>query len=197
MNRSFWHGLIAAALLSGCTSMKVSTDFLEGEDFTRFETFQFKEADPSIAEVNPIAHRRIVAALKREMTAAGFAETDTEPDLNVTYYGKVNEQVVLETVRMGYDYGYPWRWDPGWGYGFDPWVGPRRPWPNDFSRTTTQTVTYREGTIVIDIWTAAPGELIWRGVISDFIDNDVVLGPEQINRGIERVFKDFPPGRGS
>lgn len=187
-------GCLAAALTAGCSTMRVETDYLEGEDFTIFDTFRFRETDISIADVNPIAHRRIIAGIKREMTASGFRETDSNPDLYVTYYGRLDEQVVLDTVRMGYDYGYPWRWGGHpWAWGADPWYGSRRPWGNGYSQSTTRAITYREGTLVIDVWAAQRNELLWRGVVSDTIDGELVLSADQINRGIERVFQNFPP----
>lgn len=170
-------GLIVLGLLVGCSTMKVVTDYSESADFSRFNTFQYKETDMTIADTNPLAHRRIVNAIRQEMMATGLAEVESDPDVYVTYYGKVNEQIILHPYTMGYRHGSHWRSGVG--------------------HPTTIATTYLRGTLVIDIWEAEQKELVWRGVVSDAVSENPDRNTARINRGISRVFQKFPPASAS
>ena len=169
-------GLTVLVLLVGCSTMKVVTDYSESADFSRFKTFQYKETDMTIADTNPLAHRRIVDVIKQEVIASGLTEGDSNPDVYVTYYGRVNEQIVLHHTHLGYRYGSRWR---GGG------------------RPATIATTYLRGTLVIDIWKAEQKELVWRGVVSDAVSGNPDRNTTRINRGISRVFERFPPASAS
>ena len=170
------YGLIILGLLAGCSTMKVVTDYSESVDFSRFKTFQYKETDMTIADTNPLAHRRIVSAIRQEMIASGLTEVDSDPDVYVTYYGKVNERIILHSSTMGYRHGSHWR---GGGH------------------PTTIATTYVRGTLVIDIWEAEQKELVWRGVVSDAVSGNPDRNTARINRGISSVFERFPPASAS
>ena len=168
--------LMILGLLAGCSTMQVVTDYSESADFSRFKTFQYKQTDMTIADTNPLAHRRIVNAIRQEMIASGLTEVDSDPDVYVTYYGKVNEQIVLHHTHLGYHRGSHWR-------------GGARP--------GTIATTYVRGTLVIDIWEAEQRELVWRGVVSDAVSGNPDRNTARINRGISRVFERFPPASAS
>ena len=171
------YGLMVLGLLVGCSTMKVVTDYSESADFSRFKTFQYKETDMTIADTNPLAHRRIVNAIKQEMIASGLTEVDSDPDVYVTYYGKVNEQIILHSSTMGYRHGSRWRSGVG--------------------HPTTIATTYLRGTLVIDIWEAEQKELVWRGVVSDAVSGNPDRNTARINRGISSAFERFPPASAS
>ena len=167
--------VLVVAFVCGCSSMKIVTDYSEAADFSGFTTFQYKEKDQSIADTNQLVHDRIVAAITQAMVAEGFSEVDSNPDVYVTYYGEETEQVVLTTSHMGYGYGRDWRWSGTMGH------------------STTRATTYRNGTLVIDIWEAANNELVWRGVVTGTINENPEKNTAKIFRGVERVFERFPP----
>ena len=168
--------LMVLGLLVGCSTMQVVTDYSESADFSRFNTFQYKETEMTIADTNPLAHRRIVNAIRQEMISSGLTEVDSDPDVYVTYYGKVNEQIILHHTHLGYHRGSHWR-------------GGARP--------GTIATTYVRGTLVIDIWEAEQKELVWRGVVSDAVSGNPDRNTARINRGISRVFERFPPASAS
>ena len=174
--------LMVVGLLAGCSTMTVVTDYSESADFSRFKTFQYKETDMTIADTNPLAHRRIVDTIRQEMIANGLTEVDSDPDVYVTYYGKVKEQIILNSTNMGYHYGSHWRWGGAVG---------RPTFP------TTIATTYLRGTLVIDIWEAEQKELVWRGVVSDAVSGNPDRDTARINRGISSAFERFPPASAS
>ena len=47
------YGLLGLAILVGCSSMSVQTDFSEDVDFSAFKTFKYEESDKSLADSPP------------------------------------------------------------------------------------------------------------------------------------------------
>ena len=170
-------GFATWILLAGCTSMSVQTDYSEDVDFSAFETFQYEESDRSLADVAPLAHQRIGAAIRRGMTDSGLAEVESGPDLHVTYYASTSEQLQFQTTYMGVG---------GWGrWGRRGRVG--------VAGSTTRATTYEQGTLVIDIWQAEENRLVWRGVVTDTLSGNPDRNTDKINRGVARAFEGFPP----
>lgn len=173
-------GMLALGLVAGCSTTSVVTDYADDVDFSQFRTFQYKDSGTTMADTNQLAHRRIVNAIRREMTASGLTEVESNPDVYVSYYGRVDEQVVEMTTFTGYNtQGIRWHRHPD-----DPqWV--------------TTTTTHRTGTLLIDIWEAAQKQLVWRGTVSDAVSKDPERNNARIDGGIAEAFESFPPGRGS
>lgn len=178
--RQVLFGAMVLSVLVGCSTTQVVTDYAAGVDFSRFKTFQYKDSDQTFANANQLAHRRIVTAIEREMTASGMVQVESDPDVYVSYYGRVDEQVVEMTTFTGYNtQGIRWHRHPN-----DPqWV--------------TTTTTHQTGTLIIDIWEAGPKELVWRGTVTDAVGSDPERNNARIDSGIAEVFETFPPGSGS
>jgi len=170
-------GLIVLALVAGCSSMSVQTDFSQDVDFSGFQTFKYQDSDKSLAASAPLAHQRIVAAIRQEMNASGLTEVDEKPDVSVTYYGSTNEQLQFQTTYMAT--GFSRR---GW----------RRPGVS-VGTSSTRAVTYEQGTLVIDIWATEADQLVWRGVVSDTLSGNPDRNTNKISQGVARAFENFPP----
>lgn len=166
--------ILILSLSTGCSSMRVITDWDDSVDFSTFETFKYRPSDTSLADSQPLVDQRIVAAITREMTAAGFTEVDSGADLFVTYYASSTHSVVFNTTHLGYGTR-------------------RRGWRGGISHSTTTARAFEEGTVVIDVWDNASDELLWRGAIEHSVSSDPDKNTERINRGISRAFEDFRP----
>jgi hypothetical protein len=169
-------GLIALALLGACSSMGVQTDFSQEADFSEFKTFRYEDSRSSLTSASPLTHERIVAAIRREMVAAGLTETDSNPDVAVTYAASVDQQVQFNTTyaSMG-----------GWGRYGRGGVG--------VSSSSTRATTFDEGTLVIDIFRIEGNQLVWRSIITDTLSSNTERNREMLNRGVARAFEAFPP----
>ena len=168
--------LAIVALLAGCSSMTIQTDFSDEADFSAFETFKIIDSDRSVASTNPLAHDRILAKIRREMIASGFTEAEGDADVNVTYFAAVRERLVFNTTYTG---------GAGWGRYGRGRVG--------MGTATTRATSYEAGTLVIDVWERGRNALIWRGVISDTLSTNPEKNRKKLDRGMARVFEDFPP----
>ncbi len=172
--------LAALAMLTGCSSVRVHTDHAEDADFSRFRSFQYQDGTNTVAVADPLAHQRIVSSLRRNMTAAGLTEVESDADVMVTYHGSTDRQIEFRTTYTG---GSNWsrsRW------------GPRHSGVG-FSSSTTRPTTVTQGTLVIDIWEVAGNRLVWRGVVSRSLSSNPSRNTAEINRGIDAAFRRFPP----
>ena len=176
MKRAFL-GVIAIGLLMGCSSMSVNTDYSVDADFSQFKTFQYQDTEGNLEAKSPLAHQRIVAAVRQQMTASGLTEVDGDPDVFVTYHGATGEQLQFSTMYTGVS---------GWsGAGWPRGMG--------ISSSTTRATTITEGTLVMDVWDAGKNSLVWRGVAQSTLSSNPDRNTSKINRAVERAFRDFPP----
>ena len=107
----------------------------------------------------------------------GMKMVESDPDVYVTYHGDDNEQVVVDTTHYGYGYGGGWYWG---GYG-------------GMGTSTSRVRTYKEGTLIVDIYKAAEKELIWRGTVTGTVSENPKENEKKINKGVAKVFKKYPP----
>lgn len=174
MKRAFM-GLAIVGLLSGCSSLSVSTDYSATADFSEIQTYQYTDTGQTAEEYNQLTHDRIVAALHRQAQEAGLTRVERDPDVLLGYYVSVDEQLVLNTTQMGYGFG------PYWGRA-------------GVGSTMTTASTHTQGTLVIDLWDDEEDKLVWRAIIRDTVRANPEQNAERINRGIASAFSDFPPG---
>jgi len=159
----------------GC-DLATSIDYDREADFSQVSTFGW--TGKQHPEINDLVHNRIVNALRSQLEAKGISEVDSDPDVVVTYYGDHDERTVIDTMSTGYGYG------PGWGWG--------RAGMGMGSSTTTVR-TYKEGTLVIDIYRTEDKQLIWRGTVTGTVSDDPKKNEKNINKGIVKLFEKFPP----
>lgn len=171
---------LLAAVLAGCSSVRVTTDHAEGTDFSAFRTFQYQDSADSLAASSPLAHTRIVNAIRGAMVASGLAEVTEDPDLRVTYYGSIDHETHFQTTYSGPPHrsGSPWH-NSGTGVGT--------------VTSTTRAMTVKRGTLVIDVWDASTNTLVWRSVATSALDSDPRSSARTIKEAVERAFRQFPP----
>lgn len=180
-------GLESAVLLlilglSACTTFDVKTDHDPTMDFTKFKTFTFvglAEAEKGGIYDNSLKHKRIEAAVERELTGKGLQQLDLNqgPDLLVYYwYSTKEKQQIQSTGPTAGAYG--WRGGYGWGAGYG---------------STVTTYEYTEGTLILDLVEPTKKELVWRativGTLQDTPKDNIELG----NKAIAKAFEDYPP----
>lgn len=176
----FSYAALVLAVLIGCSSRSIGYDFDQRADFTAYATYAWHERDGehTIAEEAPLAHQRIVAAIDREMTAKGFEEVSSDPDVLIAYHASDREETVISTTRTGYGYSPYWYWG---GFGMR----------TSTDRTTTHN--YTVGTLVIDMWDAEADQMVWRGIASDTVSDDPSRNARLIDSIVTDVFKRYPP----
>jgi hypothetical protein len=171
---------VASGLLAGCSSLRVTTDFAEGTDFSEFQTFQFQDTTNSLATSSPLSHQRIVTAIRQGMTSSGLTEVDEDPDVFVTYYGSTEQETHFNTTYSGVNTwsGYS-RSRSSVGFGV--------------TSSTTRPTTVTRGTLVIDVWDAEADALLWRSVATSTLSSNPERNTKTINQAVQRAFEEFPP----
>lgn len=160
-------------LSTGCSSVRVRTDFDRDADFSMYRTYSWlPHGKPQRGMMrSELVRKHIVAAVDRELAAAGLTRVSRErADLLVTYYVGARNRV--DVTHYGYRYG-PWgRYGPGG-------ISVRR---------------YKEGSLVLDLVDRESRQLVWRGWASSVLRGRENLA-EDINRSVRELMKRYPPVR--
>jgi hypothetical protein len=165
---------VSLLLLIGC-DLKTSVDYDRNADFSVVKTYAW--AGRQHPEVSDITHKKIVSAVDAQLSLKGLKQVQSDPDVFLTYHGDDNERTVVDTTHYGYGYGAGWYWG---GY-------------RGMSSSTSRVRTYTEGTLIVDIYRAAEKELIWRGTVTGTVSENPQKNEKNINKGVAKVFKKFPP----
>ncbi len=171
---------LLAGLLVGCSSLRVTTDFAEGTDFSAFRTFQYRDSADSLAVSSPLSHQRIVNAIRSGMVSSGLSEVKENPDAFVTYYGSTDQQTHFHTTYSAVN-----TWS-GSSLGSDR-MG------FGVTSSTTRPTTITQGTLVIDVWDASRNAMIWRGVATSALSANPQRNAKIIAQAVERALREFPP----
>jgi len=103
---------------------------------------------------------------------------DSGGDVSIGAMEITHEQQTLNTFYDGFGGGWGWRRFGGAGFG----------------DATTTTETYKVGTLVIDLFDTKTKQLIWRGSSSGTLSNNSNKNIQILDKGVEKLFKQFPPG---
>jgi len=157
-------GLLAAR---GAQAQKITMEFDQGADFTRFKTFTIRSGE--LNSRNPalnsdLVRKQIESDIASNLTAKGLIEVADHPDLNVRY--------TLGVARKSEVEAYP----AGW-YGLG---------------TRYVRVPYAEGTLVIDLRDPSTRSLVWRAIASEE-KNDPKKIAGKLDDMVRKSFEKYPP----
>jgi hypothetical protein len=176
---------LAVVLLAGCSSYSVKYDFDPTAGFRSYRTFDWyassKKAQGKKAEANPLTEKRVRASVEQQLQAKGYLrEAKADPDFLIAYYPIYQTRRYRTTTSVGVAGG---GWHRPWGYG----VGTR------FS--TSQTHSYKEGTIVLEIVDYKTNQLVWQASAEGALSphDDPQEAQEQIDRAVRDLLERFPP----
>jgi hypothetical protein len=171
--------LLAAAAVSACSSVSITTDYDESADFGAVRTFAWMPpapGEPPAFAGNTIVEKRVTAAVERELGARGLKRDDASPSFLIAVHTLSRDVLNITT------------W-PSWGYG---WHGSHTGAWDDH----VEVNQYTEGTLVLDFVRPGSEGLLWRGVARSVIDSETGSN-EFVNEVIGKLLADFPPGYGA
>lgn len=147
---------------------KPSVDYDHHANFERYHTYYWLKVKTS----NPIWEQRIRDAVDKELQAKGWQRNDTDGDVALTAVGSAETEAEYTTF---YDnLGGGWLW-------------------GGFGTATTTSVTYKVGTLVLDMYDTQTKRLIWRGVATKSLSNKPEKNEKALEKAVEKMFKNFPP----
>jgi Domain of unknown function (DUF4136) len=167
--------LVGMTLLfaGGLSAQQVKTDYDREANFGQYKTYSWEQ----IKTKNALDVDRIKSAVNAELAAKGWTQVDSGGDVSIVAMEITREQQTLNTFYDGFGGGWGWRRFGGGGFGME----------------TTTTDTYKVGTLVVDLFDTKTKKLLWRGSSSDTLSNNSNKNIKNLDKGVEKMFKKFPP----
>jgi Domain of unknown function (DUF4136) len=185
----FGAGLILA--LVACSVMHaqdVRTNYMPGTDFSKYRSYAWVDEVQGVPAIgghpDQILDAQVKQAIDSQMAAKGLTKVADggKPDLLLGY------QLMIDREKQINGFGDSWGGWGGWG---GPWGG------NSFGSFSASTSTNYVGTFVIGMYDAAARKLVWIGGAQHAIEpsKKPEKNQERLNKGAQKLLKDFPPGR--
>jgi hypothetical protein len=164
--------IIFTIVISGCTGIRVSSDFDRKADFSKYKSFNFsKEVDK--VTLNDLNRRRLKDAITREMESKGF-QISTTPDVLVNAFVKGRTKYTATATTNSF--GGPFMYMRGWGT----------------SNTYVDVNKSIEGTLFIDLIDVVEKKMVWEGVAEGLVNPRTETREDKINSVVGTIFSNFP-----
>jgi hypothetical protein len=174
---------VTAVMAWSCgPSFKVSSDYDNKVDFSKYKTFALYNPENIHDAISELNHNRIYAAIRNEMAKKGYTENTTSPDLWVNTTAVFQDRTSVSSTTTGGSYMYgsayrPYTWGPGVSY------------------TNYDVRHYKDGSVIIDIVDAKTQKLLWQGTGNKEIDGPIKDPDTKIPKAIAAILDEFPPGK--
>ena len=156
------------------SAQQVKTDFDRSANFAQYTTCSWEQ----IKTKDPLDVDRIKSAVNAALAAKGWTQVDSGGDVSIIAIEMTRDQQTLNTFYDGFGGGWGWRRFGGGGFG----------------EATTTTNTYKVGTVIVDLFDSKTKQLVWRGNSSDTLSNNSDRNIKNLDKGVQKMFKNFPPG---
>jgi Domain of unknown function (DUF4136) len=168
--------LMGMLVLFASTSraQQVKTDYDRNANFGQYKTYSWEQ----VKTKDTLDVDRIKSAVNAALAAKGMNQVASGGDVSIIALEMTQNQQTLNTFYDGFGGGWGWRRFGGGGFG----------------EATTTTDTYKVGTLVVDLFDAKTKALLWRGSSSDTLSNNSSKNIKNLDKGVEKMFKKFPPG---
>lgn len=180
--------LLIFTFLASCSSLDVTTDWDRDVNFSNFKTFSFYPWDYKNGyQINDYDKHTILAAIENDLISKGYTYEKTGGDLVVSIFVALEGRTSYEAYTNHYGgwagYGGGWGYY-GLGYGYY--------WGPGYSTTTVTQRNYKQGTLIIDIFNAADKKLIWQGIGSREVENDLDKRDKMLPKNVQQILQQFP-----
>src|ERR1700758_4909534 len=184
-------GAALVLALVGCSvtyAQDVRTNYMPGTDFSKYRTYAWADEVQGVPSVgghpDQILDAQVKQAIDAQMAAKGFSKVanGSKPDLLIGY------QLMIDREKQINGFGDSWG---GWG-GWGPGGG------GSFGAFSANTSTNYVGTFVVGMYDPAVKKLVWIGGAQHAIEasKKPEKNQERLNKGAQKLLKDFPPGHG-
>lgn len=176
--------LTTALLAAGCATTRAPTtriDYDKTADFSVYRTYGFpKETGTDRGGYSTLMTSYLKSSVSTAMEARGYKYSEERPDLLVNFFTNTRERT---ESRPGPG--------PAFGYGY---YGYRRglysAWP---LYDDDRTVTYKIGTLNIDIVDAEKKQLVWEGIAEGRVTDESMENPKAtVNGVVTELMRQYP-----
>ena len=162
----------AAFAATSALAATVNVDFRNPSELTGYRTYTFDNIFTTSAKIEP----RLAAAIDRNLQTKGWHEVANNPDVLVTAVLANNNDPEL------YQQFYATLPNLAWNsVGIDP--------------SATQPISVDQapaGTLIIDMYDAHTGRLIWRSNATDFLTNKTETNKLLVDGAVNTMFQGLP-----
>jgi len=152
-------------------AQKVKIDADRSANFASYHTYMW-EASPNPA--HGLWNQRIVDAVDKQLQAKGLTKVGSNPDMWVVYSNSIKDE--KSVAGAGYGLG------PTWG------------WGNSGANPAVQnTFVFKVGTLVVELADTKDKQLLWRGMVSDTINDNTDKNINNLDKAVAKMFKGYPP----
>jgi hypothetical protein len=180
MRRATLFCLVLLLAVSGCSGVRVTTDYDPAADFSKLRSYAWLDERSGVqgdrADVTSLLDRRVRRAVDTELQHKGWRLVSRgEADALVAYHLGVETRLDVNTIHSGYGYG-------------------RGAYHGGVATHTTVS-EYQEGTLLVDVIEPESKQLIWRGSGQSRLRRSST--PEQreqrIDEAVAQILESFPP----
>ena len=184
--------LVLALLACSVTyAQDVRTNYMPGTDFSKFHTYAWVDEVHGVPSVggrpDQILDAQVKEAIDAQMAIKGFTKVEdrAKADLLIGYQLAIDQEKQIN--------GFGDSWGGGWG-GWGGWG----PGGNSFGTFSANTSSNYIGTFVVGMYDTAVKKLVWIGAAQHAIEpsKKQEKNQQRLNKGAQKLLKDFPPGRG-
>ena len=156
---------------------KIHIDYDGATAFSEYRTFQFRETRKDLRRASPSLHESVARQIIGYARDGGLAMVPEEPDIYLAYYVAYHGDLELALEELEYAYGESFTPGSYWQGG----VGTRD--------TGKKSFTFKEGTIVVDVWDRERRELVWRGMATAALKKDYNKNELKLAKALDKLMK--------
>jgi len=178
--------LLAAIILSSCTSLKVTSNFDKELDISKSKTFSFY-GWTEVNDMIDIDKQVIEKAFTNELNQRGLIYKELGGDINILFFVVVDKESTSNRYNSYFGpYGYAmptWGWGVGYGYGYGN--------GNASAGVPHSENQFYKGTVVCSAFDNTSKKLAWQGVVVKAIKKN---NPKRadIPKIVEKLMNNFP-----
>jgi len=165
---------MVAIIFTSCATIDVATDYDTEVNFEKYDTYAFFKPGIDQAEISDLDKKRILRAIDFELSQKGMTKSEN-PNLLVSIFTQTKEKVNVYQNN----FGYGWGWNPYF------WGG----------MGGVNSYTSIEGTLFIDLIDQERNELIWQGLGTGILSDDMRKKEEKIKKIVAKILEQFPPNK--
>jgi Domain of unknown function (DUF4136) len=164
--------LFVVALTTAVFADHVTVDYDHAEHFNQIKTYSWSK----VQTANSIWDDRVKDAIDQELSAKGWMQASSGGDVTLVAIEKTS-------IHQQYDTFYD---------GFGGW---RR--FGSFGESTTTVDNYEVGTLIVSMFDGNSKQLIWRGASSSDLSGNPEKNTKNLDKDVQKMFKNFPPKKTS
>ena len=157
-------------LTAASFAQQVKTDYDRNVNFGQYKTYSWQKVDTR----DPLWTDRIKSSVDAALTAKGWRQVPSDGSISLMAMEVTTTQQSLNTYYNSFGGG--------------------RRFGGGFAESTTTPEVYKIGTLVLDMVDTQTKKLVWRGSASDALSNKSDKNIKNLDKGVQKMLKNFPPG---